>query len=276
MTNHPLPQSLPRGREAEKLSSLFTFHHLLKRTYSLINLFSYSPHKRCAFTLAEVLISLGIIGIVAAMTMPSIVADYQKKQTVTQLKKVYSELAQAAEMAKLEYGDPSSWDYSVNGSEFFNKYLSSYTEISNTTIGVVRLNGIKYYGASGAEEIYLTALYDDADIIALPSGTQIFASNTIPPTSDRSIKRKGFVIDLNGFKRPNKFGRDLFLLSVTENGVRPMSNDDNEPSDVVRTRAELRDGPSAQGYKCNTQGRGMWCAALIIVDGWQISDDYPW
>ncbi len=276
MTNHPLPQSLPRGREAEKLSSLFTFHHLLKRTYSLINLFSYSPHKRCAFTLAEVLITLGIIGIVAAMTMPSIVADYQKKQTVTQLKKVYSELAQAAEMAKLEYGDPSSWDYSVNGSEFFNKYLSSYTEISNTTIGVVRLNGIKYYGASGAEEIYLTALYDDADIIALPSGTQIFASNTIPPTSDRSIKRKGFVIDLNGFKRPNKFGRDLFLLSVTENGVRPMSNDDNEPSDVVRTRAELRDGPSAQGYQCNTQGRGMWCAALIIVDGWQISDDYPW
>ena len=276
MTNHPLPQSLPRGREAEKLSSLFTFHHLLKRTYSLINLFSYSPHKRCAFTLAEVLITLGIIGIVAAMTMPSIIADYQKKQTVTQLKKVYSELAQAAEMAKLEYGDPSSWDYSVNGSEFFNKYLSSYTEISNTTIGVVRLNGIKYYGASGAEEIYLTALYDDADIITLPSGTQIFASNTIPPTSDRSIKRKGFVIDLNGFKRPNKFGRDLFLLSVTENGVRPMSNDDNEPSDVVRTRAELRDGPSAQGYQCNRQGRGMWCAALIIVDGWQISDDYPW
>ena len=149
-------------------------------------------------------------------------------------------------------------------------------EISTSTVGVVRQNGIKYYGTSGAEEQYLIQMYDDADIITLPSGTQIFAYNTIPSTSDRSIKRKSFVIDLNGFKRPNKFGRDLFFLSVTENGVRPMAYDDNEPSDVVRTRAELRDGPSAQGYQCNRRGRGMWCAALIIVDDWQISDDYPW
>ena len=36
-----------------------------------------------AFTLAEILITLGIIGVVAAMTIPTLITNYQKKQTVT-------------------------------------------------------------------------------------------------------------------------------------------------------------------------------------------------
>ena len=49
---------------------------LPKRTYSPINLFSYSLHKKAAFTLAEVLITLGIIGVVAAMTMPVLIQNH--------------------------------------------------------------------------------------------------------------------------------------------------------------------------------------------------------
>ena len=48
-----------------------------------------------AFTLAEVLITLGVIGVVAAMTMPSLVANYQKKVWVNQLKKTVSVMNQA-------------------------------------------------------------------------------------------------------------------------------------------------------------------------------------
>lgn len=47
-----------------------------------------------AFTLAEVLITLGIIGIVAAMTLPALIGKYQKNQTLTQLKKAYTEISQ--------------------------------------------------------------------------------------------------------------------------------------------------------------------------------------
>ena len=43
-------------------------------------------YKKSAFTLADVLILLGIIGVVAAMTMPTLLAKYQEKQTVTKLK----------------------------------------------------------------------------------------------------------------------------------------------------------------------------------------------
>lgn len=44
-------------------------------------------NNKVAFTLAEVLITLGIIGVVAAMTLPTLIANYQKRQTVVQLKK---------------------------------------------------------------------------------------------------------------------------------------------------------------------------------------------
>lgn len=60
------------------------------------------------FTLAEVLITLGIIGIVAAMTMPTLIGKYQKKQTAVQLKKVYTEMSQAVALSELDNGDVKS------------------------------------------------------------------------------------------------------------------------------------------------------------------------
>ena len=59
----------------------------LKRTSRPNVLTSYRLKKKVAFTLAEVLITLGIIGVVAAITIPGLVADYQKKVLVAQFKK---------------------------------------------------------------------------------------------------------------------------------------------------------------------------------------------
>lgn len=57
-----------------------------------------------AFTLSEVLITLGIIGIVAAMTLPALTAKYKKIVTATQLKKSYTTILQAFTMAQKDYG----------------------------------------------------------------------------------------------------------------------------------------------------------------------------
>ena len=54
------------------------------------------------FTLAEVLITLGIIGVVASMTMPVLIGSYKKKAAVSQLKKVYSSLLQSVEFSNLK------------------------------------------------------------------------------------------------------------------------------------------------------------------------------
>ena len=65
--------------------------------------------KKIAFTLAEVLITLAIIGVVAAMTIPTLITKYQEKQTVSQLTKVYSTLASAYQMMQAEYGTIDTW-----------------------------------------------------------------------------------------------------------------------------------------------------------------------
>ena len=84
-----LPSLEGRGKKA----SPFSLHTTLKRTYRPNVLTSYRL-KKCAFTLAEVLITLGLIGVVAAMTIPTVVAKYQHKVLETQFKKAYSILYQ--------------------------------------------------------------------------------------------------------------------------------------------------------------------------------------
>lgn len=68
-----------------------------------------------AFTLAEVLITLGIIGVVAALTLPTLIEEHQKKVTVTRLKAFNSIMSQAFQAAKLEYGDWENWDGNTFG-----------------------------------------------------------------------------------------------------------------------------------------------------------------
>ena len=65
---------------------------------------------KSAFTLAEVLITLGIIGVVAAMTIPVLVQNHRKHVVETKLKKVYSLVNQAIKMSEAEYGDIEYWD----------------------------------------------------------------------------------------------------------------------------------------------------------------------
>lgn len=64
------------------------------------------------FTLAEVLITLGIIGVVAALTMPSVINNYKEKETIAKLKKTYSVLSQAYITASNKYGSPDEWTWS--------------------------------------------------------------------------------------------------------------------------------------------------------------------
>lgn len=79
-----------------------------------------------AFTLAEVLITLGIIGVVAALTMPALVAKYNEMVMVNKLKRTYSELANAIELRKAELGTS---DYA----EQFNPNLSAMEQLEGFT-----------------------------------------------------------------------------------------------------------------------------------------------
>lgn len=99
--------------------------------------FAYSNRRPfAAFTMAEVLITLGVIGIVAAMTLPTVITKYRKQVTVTSLKKFYTVMAQAIEQSSLDNGSPEYWsiapvkngeiytDY-ADTEQFFNLYLKN-------------------------------------------------------------------------------------------------------------------------------------------------------
>lgn len=87
--------------------------------------------KNRAFTLAEVLITLGIIGIVSALVLPSKIEDYQKRKTAIAVKKAYVELNQVLEMSMKDHGDPSTWDYQTAGElvPWVQTYIEPYVKV---------------------------------------------------------------------------------------------------------------------------------------------------
>ena len=101
-----------------------------------------STDKR-AFTLAEVLITLAIVGIIAAITIPTIVNKYKTTVASTRLKKFYSMMSQAIQLSEIDNGEITTWtksegdiknedeeyDYAANSKEcynFFVKYIAPY------------------------------------------------------------------------------------------------------------------------------------------------------
>lgn len=77
-----------------------------------------------AFTIAEVLITLGIIGIIAAMTLPSLITKHQKNLTISQLKRVYTVLNQALNLSQAVNGEFKYWDNAlvIGQEEYYERY----------------------------------------------------------------------------------------------------------------------------------------------------------
>ena len=68
-------------------------------------------------------------------------------------------------------------------------------------------------------------------------------------------------IDVNGQKNPNKYGADKYVFSVMNNTISAFGN--GEPN------------PESGEYGCSSEGNRMFCASVIIKNGWEYPDDYP-
>lgn len=229
---------------------------------------NYTKHYcKYGFTLAEVLITLGIIGIVAALTIPTLINNSTKQQTAEKLKKIYSTIAQAKNSYIADNGSISNWitdDMKIAGTGaqlFAETYLTPYLQISKncllSTAGECS-EKINYLTAGGSTTGYTDSTYYK---FYLNDGSFISVSYF----SSRSLMY--FVFDVNGQNKPNTFGKDVFLFLFYPDG-RFLA----EPPGVNRNTM-LTD----PNWGCNkTGGQGTYCAGLIMKDGWQISDDYPW
>ena len=236
------------------------------------NLFTHSPShlftlKRVAFTLAEVLIALGIIGVVAALTLPTLVANYQKKVTVTKLEKAYTILNQAFKQSEVENESSEHWDNSfvIGAENYFNKYWKPYFNGAerckkyqdcgyNSNTPFNSLNGQKSpVTVNDASSSRILFRIND-EIVYLLFAAMGSADGSGPRSSNQVW------IDINGGKAPNTFGKDVFQFKyVAGKGVLPLGS---EYSDA---RA-----------MCSKTQSGRWCSIKIMQDGWQIKEDYPW
>lgn len=176
---------------------------------------------RKAFTLAEVLITIGIIGIVAAMTLPSLVSQIHNKDLEARFKNAYSILSQALLLMKQEEGveiNKDSYPTGVAFIEGFSKYFIKYNNCKTNKCGLATSrpddvsNILTYNGAKGAYNGFM----DDVAFIA-GIDMDIFVNGS-PATY-------GFLmtVDVNGSKkRPNRLGHDVFVFQVMDSKVVPL------------------------------------------------------
>ena len=233
--------------------------------------------RKTAFTLAEVLITLGIIGVVAAMTMPTLLAKYQEKVTVTRLKKVYSILSQAYLRAQEEYGTVDNWgftedsDYTTDpdtgentfneavttNSELFYSILTKYMNVASKCYptketckitNVYRLNGSQHTGGENS-----TASY--TPIIKLSDGTVLTGGWIDFSNAACRNGKKGycgnFNVDINGTETPpNTLGRDVFYFKITKAGIYPHGGPDDDATHSFPANCNLTSTASSNGYGC--------------------------
>lgn len=215
--------------------------------------------KAVAFTLAEVLITLGILGIVMEMTIPTLMQNMAEKQTVGMLKKEYSTLSNAYTLAVQENGTPDNWD--LKGSEdsqgalnLLGKLTPYLKIIKNCGINTGCWPDIKYKTLHGDDADNFNQMTTRAKV-QLNDGTliQFYTRDTnCAQARGTSLALSnicaGASIDINGFKNPNKMGYDFFQFYITKYGIIPTGT--QLESDTYNSFATTCSDTTKIGYGC--------------------------
>lgn len=213
-------------------------------------------NKKVAFTLAEVLITLGIIGVVAAMTMPTLINNMNNRQYISGLKKTYSLLTQITTRIIEENGSLKNLCNSNDNNcirDIYKQHLRYVKECDKGSVADKcfssdwkRLNGYDVWGL------------DDYSALVLNDGTSVMFLYNAPecdsPNGTLTICGD-IVIDVNGLKGPNIFGKDIYSLEWLENRVIPSGS------------PGLGTDPNINPcYACEKDQQGFACAYEYITN----------
>ncbi len=228
-----------------------------------------------AFTMAEVLITIGIIGLVASMTLPSLYNHINSKGYVERLKKAHSLLQNATNLIISDYGQPEDWipdGYKIGNEQGADAAISAAQGVVN--LYAKQFNTVYICEFSGASSKESNCNLNRDEYKGL-NGQPVGAGNgSLPPyyyvypivLSDGSSiafrfqrNQSGgyfwgtplltFIVDVNGLQRPNTVGRDIFYLYLNEQGSVLPYGDGNFGED-----------------DCNTNGKGESCAYKVLTE----------
>jgi prepilin-type N-terminal cleavage/methylation domain-containing protein len=197
------------------------------------------------FTLAEVLITLLIIGVIASIVIPNLIADSQNAELKVAWKKAYSEISQATQMIMANNGG-TLIGVVANSSDLVNLY-SNYMSVIKTGSGIwpdkISWLNNTLVTVNGGYAILLN------DGIAIRFGTD--ASSTCSTVSyyNGNANNAGslpacytMIVDINGMKPPNTVGKDIFAIAALSNRIIPYG--------------------TSSGFECTSYGYG--CSALYL------------
>ncbi len=216
--------------------------------------------KKAAFTLAEVLITLGIIGIVAAMTLPTLIANYQKKVVETRLIAFYSKINQAYRMSYAENGDTVDWietnkTYSyAEMVAWLEQYIFPYMKHYN-----VKQCNVETTGQIGV-------------CVTIPDGSLYWFSI--------DVSGQDIMYFVNGkwddISPRNRFGFNFSKRVKNDGSTNKLSMDFIDP--YVFDWDGRRESLFTNGTWGCRKGctNCSYCTKLIQLNGWEIPDDYPW
>ena len=243
--------------------------------------------RRVGFTLAEVLITLGVIGVVAALTLPSVVHKYKSEILKNQFKKSYSALSQAVLLAREEVGVTNFKSYCAFLLSKGN--YSNATECSDAILKQLKTtNTICEYDKNKTYTYSKTQKAPQVDI-----GATAYPKYGLPDGSCVEVKinalKIGISVDINGNQKgPNALGHDIFSFWVNDSGALvpiKMSGykDDDQLKEMIDncgTDDYIHNSCAASaiqaGYPCtkssNQKGNGLGCSWYAIND---VSPDDP-
>lgn len=209
------------------------------------------------FTLAEVLVTLAIIGIVAALTIPALITSYNENVTATQAKKVFSTISSAWNLYIEEHGGspvgtfPSSSRFDYRD-YFLEKYFS-YIQESDFGVNTHSIQSLR------DDTLYLTLdagiTTTDGVIISIYNASNSCQYNGVQDWCAQVY------FDVNGIKGPNRIGYDAFYVSLMSNKV-SYADPRNSDDDLVNTTCIE---PGHTGWT-NWTNSGMGCLKRILLN----------
>ncbi len=212
-------------------------------------------NKRFAFTLAEIMVSVGIIGVIAALTVPTLVDDYQKKTQAVQFRKVVNDIATAVDLHMTEEGK-NSFD-ATSAYKDLSKLFEDANKKQLKIIKTCAANSTgcfaseKYLSISGTAATELFKCTNKSYVLANSAAVCMTGGQTTNGT-DVTKADVTVVVDINGKESPNIAGRDLFMFSLDSKTGEPTA--------------------SGASGDCTTNTTGTGCYALLVEDNnWQMT-----
>lgn len=236
-----------------------------------------------AFTLAEVLITIGIIGVVAALTMPNLIHKYKIQQLRNQFNKAYSLISQAVTRMSIDNNSIGNYYCGNSKSGQTDYYLRNFIPDFSQYFDTVSMDnslwpdGKKLGYPTKSNYLYQSAIDTAAfnktfytfGYTILKNGMIIFSSGC-----SWAVNNVDFLVDTNGPKGPNKFGYDVFYFQVDEKNVL------NPSKGTYTAPASLKDNNKCCNFETNSEcpynDNGSFCASFALKNAFPHDESKPY